>query len=174
MNVAEPAEVFLSYGANLGDRESALNRALLETAALPDTKLLVVSSIYETEPWGYAEQPSFLNCAARISTRMEPARLHRAMAGIEKKMGRKPAPRNHPRVIDIDILLYGDRVLELAGLVIPHPAMLKRRFVLAPLCEIAPDLTHPTAGRSMKELLAACADGCAVSIFAAPASGGPP
>ena len=147
----------LSLGSNLGERESNLRRA----AALLDAHGVTfrrVSSLYETEPQDVREQPWFLNVAVVVETRLFPLqlldRIHKVQAAIG---GRHKAPKG-PRIIDIDILLYGNAVVETPRLVIPHPRMAARRFVLEPLAEIAPSLRHPVLRRSIAELLAATRD----------------
>lgn len=112
-----------------------------------------VSSVYETEPVGFREQPDFWNLTLRAHTTLPPERLVAETQRIERELGRTPSFRNAPRVIDIDLLLYGDEVVDRAGLVVPHPRMMERAFVLAPLAELDPTLRHPATGESLSERL---------------------
>lgn len=137
-------------GSNLGDRENNLRSALRDLA--PGIGISGVSSVYETAPVGVTDQPPFLNVAVSAKTGLEPQPLLKALQVIEQEVGRRPTYRWGPRIVDIDILLYGDLVLETPDLVIPHPRMHQRAFVLVPLAEIAPDLRHPVIGKSMSEL----------------------
>ena len=149
--------VYLGLGSNLGDREYNLRRAvsLLSRRA----SLIALSSVYETEPWGYASQPAFLNMACLLETSLSPQDLLELAQGVERDLGRVPSFRYGPRVIDVDILLYGDEVIETPRLQVPHPRLWKRAFALTPLAEIAPGLAHPVLGASIAELL----EGVAVS-----------
>jgi GTP cyclohydrolase IV len=113
-----------------------------------------VSSVYETEPIGYAEQPDFWNFVVRVATRLEPQDLLARVKRLESDAGRRPSFRDAPRPLDIDILLYGSRRIDSAGLTVPHPRMLERRFVLEPLVEIGPELRHPVTGKAISEHLA--------------------
>ncbi len=146
--------VFLSLGSNLGDRAAYLQAALEKLRALGATR---VSSFYETEPVEFTEQPWFLNCAVALETALTPRELLESILKIEKSLGRDrlASPPRGPRVVDIDILLYGSQVVDEPDLTIPHPALQERRFVLAPLAEIAPDAFHPVFMRSAADLLAA-------------------
>lgn len=151
------ALVYLSLGSNVGERRGNLLAAI---ARLPAAGVEVrkTSSFYETEPLDYKQQPWFLNCAVEAETRWEPAELLRALQGIEKEMGSKKEFPKGPRLIDLDILLYGDEVIETPELQVPHPRMLQRRFVLEPLAEIAPGLKHPAWSGSVSELLKSTTD----------------
>jgi 2-amino-4-hydroxy-6-hydroxymethyldihydropteridine diphosphokinase len=143
--------VYLSLGSNVGDRESQLHDAIrrLDQAG----RVVAVSSFYETEPVEFTEQPWFLNCAVALETEKTPEQVMTILLGIERDMGRQRTREKGPRSIDIDILLFGDTVMDLPELTIPHPAMHERRFVLEPLAEIAPEAKHPTLKKTIRELL---------------------
>lgn len=148
----EPVTVYLGLGSNLGDRQANLDRALeLLSQRL---RLEKVSSIYDSEPVGNVDQPRFLNLVCQVTTYLPPQGLLVLAKGIESRLGRV-GPSGAPRTIDIDILFYGDVVMETPELVIPHPRLTERAFVLVPLVEIAPDLVHPVSGKTAKELLKA-------------------
>lgn len=143
---------YLSLGSNLGDRAANLARALSELRGLG--RITAVSSLYETEPMEVTDQPWFLNCAAALQTELGAIELLHAILKIEQTMGRHRTVLKGPRIIDIDLLLYADSVIDTAELTVPHPAMHQRRFVLAPMAEIAPELLHPVLHGTMRELLA--------------------
>ncbi len=145
------AEIFLSLGTNLGNRMENLQKALEYIAA--KVKILQCSSVYETPPWGYSEQPPFLNLVLRGQTDLEPQPLLEFLKACEQALGRQPTFRYGPRLIDIDILAYEDRILETPMLTLPHPRLHERAFVLVPLCEIAPDWVHPRLHKRAVELL---------------------
>ncbi len=143
--------VYLSLGSNLGERERHLEKGTrLLARAVEVTR---VSSMYVTEPLGYLQQPPFLNLACEAKTGLTPKELLAIATEVEREVGRKPTFRYGPRVLDIDILLYGDRVVSSPELTIPHPRMAERAFVLVPLAEIAPGQVHPVLLRTVAELL---------------------
>jgi 2-amino-4-hydroxy-6-hydroxymethyldihydropteridine diphosphokinase len=149
----------------VGDRGKNLRDAI---AALGDAGLPImrVSSIYETEPVDYLDQPWFLNCAVEAETELGAVELLHVLRGIETQMGSKKLVAKGPRLIDMDVLLYGDEAIDTPELQIPHPRMHLRRFVLEPLAEIAPNLRHPIAGLSISEMLARTSDKSAVRVVA--------
>jgi len=142
--------VYLSLGSNLGDRAANLRAAIDRVGAVG--KVAAVSSFYETEPVEFTEQPWFLNCVVKLETEKMPKQLLAALLDIERQMGRHRDRTKGPRIIDLDILLVGSSVIETKGLTIPHPAMHERRFVLAPLAEIAPEVRHPVLKQTIREL----------------------
>lgn len=145
------ARVFIALGSNLDDRLANLAQArqLLDG----ETHIFLASSIYETPPWGYTEQPAFYNQALAVKTDLTPLRLLNKLKRIEKIMGREETFRYGPRVIDLDILFYDDRILNTKRLQIPHPRLQERAFVLVLLAEIIPDLIHPVLDKTVSELL---------------------
>ena len=150
-------EVYLLFGSNLGDRTANIANAVthLENSGVKGVKL---SSLYETEPWGNRDQPQFINQAGKFLTAASPSDLMEIILKIEHEMGRRRIKKWEARIIDIDILFFGSRVISDNALRIPHPEMEKRKFVLAPLAEIAPELVHPLLKKNIKELLAECTD----------------
>jgi len=145
------AIAYLSLGSNLGDRGENLAVALKRLEE--KVKIVKVSSIYETEPVGYEDQPWFLNLVCAVETGLSPQALLKLAKAIERKLGRRGTVRFGPRIIDIDILLYDGLTLDSPDLVIPHPRLAERAFVLVPLKEIAPNLVHPSLGLTIEELL---------------------
>lgn len=144
---------YLGLGSNLGRREANLKRAL-EELGQRGVRVESVSPIYETEPWGVLRQPRFLNAACAIRTDYPPHVLLDTLKGIEREMGRVPTQRYGPRLIDLDILLYGDLCIDTPRLTIPHPGMVERASVLVPLADIAASLRHPVTGLTVGEHLA--------------------
>jgi len=143
---------FLGFGTNLGDRKKNLSQALNTLNDRPDLAVLRTSSIYETEPWGLADQPSFLNIVAEIATSIPPGELLERVKKLEQDMGREDGPRFGPRLIDIDILLLEDQVVDEPDLTVPHARLHERAFVLVPLAELAPELVHPVLDVSIGSL----------------------
>jgi 2-amino-4-hydroxy-6-hydroxymethyldihydropteridine diphosphokinase len=150
--------VFLGLGSNLGERELYLNAAAAEVNKLHDTETVWYSSVYETDAYGKADQPRFLNAVGEIETVLQPGALLEELKSIERRVGRSPGERWGPREIDLDILLYDGLVFNDGCVTVPHPELEKRKFILVPLREIAPDLVHPVTGMTVKELGEACPD----------------
>jgi len=146
---------YVGLGANLGDPRRQLDTAIDELKRLPGTRVRRVSGIYKTSPQGYADQPDFLNAVARLDTELSAEMLLDALREIENRHGRERPFPNAPRTLDLDLLLYGDHVVNSPGLVLPHPRMHERAFVLKPLVEIAPRADIPGHGKAAR-LLAAC------------------
>jgi 2-amino-4-hydroxy-6-hydroxymethyldihydropteridine diphosphokinase len=149
--VGAAVTVYIALGSNLGDRARNLDTAIERIGEF--ARVDAVSSKYETEPVGYTEQPLFLNMAARITTELPARELMRALLAVEAAMGRERSFRNAPRIIDLDMLLYDDVVMADDIVQLPHPRMHERAFVLAPLLEIAPDVTDPSTGRRYADIL---------------------
>ena len=144
--------VYLSLGSNIGNREANLSAAI-ECLAAPRLRVLRVSPIYETEPVDYTDQRWFLNLVVEAETTLFPMQLLARIGKIEHELGRVRTVPKGPRTIDIDILLYGKAVVQSATLEIPHPRMAQRRFVLAPLADLAPDLRHPLTHLTVRQML---------------------
>jgi 2-amino-4-hydroxy-6-hydroxymethyldihydropteridine diphosphokinase len=149
---------YIALGSNLGDREQTLAAAKDRLARLG--RLEACSSLYETEPVGFHDQPAFLNAVVALETKLEPLPLLHALLAIERELGRDRSHgvMNGPRIVDLDLLLMGDAVIAGEQLTLPHPALVRRRFVLAPLAEIAPHLRHPLRDQTIAELLALLPD----------------
>ena len=146
---------YLGLGANMEDREANLGKALDLLSAESGLRILRCSRIYETEPWGVADQPVFLNSVAEVATTLVPERLLDICKDVEGRIGRRPGIRWGPRLIDVDILLYGNHIVQLPHLEIPHPRLHLRAFALVPLAELAATVVHPTLGKTIEELASA-------------------
>lgn len=150
-------EIYLLTGGNMGDRLHNLKQSL---GLIEETVGAIVkrSSIYETAAWGFTEQPSFLNQVLCVTSTLGAETLLQKLLHIELELGRKRLQKMGPRLIDIDILFYGNQVISTPDLTVPHPRMAERRFVLTPLNEIAPDLVHPLLKKTIRQLLKDCPD----------------
>jgi 2-amino-4-hydroxy-6-hydroxymethyldihydropteridine diphosphokinase len=146
--------VYLALGTNLGDRLMNLRQAMVSLT--PQMEVKSRSQIYETPPWGYEDQPKFLNQVIKAQTYLEPEPLLKHLKRLEVALGRKESFPNGPRLIDIDILFFDELVLNTPSLIIPHPRLHERAFVLLPLMDIAPNLIHPVTGKSVREMAAEC------------------
>ncbi|HEU23866.1 MAG: 2-amino-4-hydroxy-6-hydroxymethyldihydropteridine diphosphokinase [Mesoaciditoga sp.] len=144
--------VYVAFGSNLGDRKENILRAI-EEMKKKQMEFLRISTMYETEPYGLKDQPKFINCAALIRTSYAPMELMDMLLDIEKALGRVRNVKWGPRTIDIDILFYDHRIINFVDLIIPHPDLQNREFVLRPLAEIAPDYIHPKLKKSVFEML---------------------
>jgi len=147
----KPVRVYLGLGSNLGKCQHNLSKAA--ELLSPYIHVEQISSLYETEPVGYLDQPPFLNAVLRATTYLPPRDLLTQAKEVEKELGRVPSFPNAPRPIDIDILFYGDQVINSPELIIPHPHLEERAFVLIPLAEIAPDLVHPVSGKTIRKMV---------------------
>lgn len=148
---------FVGVGANLGEPRSQVKQALVELDAIPHTRLIKASSLYRSEPLGFAEQPEYVNAVAKLDTGLPAERLLAELQAIEARHGRERNFVNAPRSLDLDLLLFGSASIQQSNLTVPHPRMHERAFVLAPLLEIAPQATVPGRGPA-KELLKDCKD----------------
>ncbi len=162
--------IYLSLGSNLGDRAANMERAI---AALPEAGVNVLrrSSLYATEPVDLPRQQWFLNCVVEAETSLMPRQLLHAAQGIERSLGGRKLVARGPRVMDLDILLYGTSVIRTKELEVPHPRMAERRFVLVPLAELAPGLRHPELGATIADLLGAARDASQVRVWTPPTGG---
>ena len=162
-------EVYLGLGSNLGDREGNLRRGL--STLTRRVRVIRVSSIYETEPWGYRNQPPFLNCTCLATTALSSKGLLKVLKDAEISVGREPTFPGGPRVFDADLLFYGQEVIEVIkepSILVPHPKLTERAFVLVPLAEIAPQLTHPVLKQPIQELLERVEGRHGVKLWAPP------
>ena len=160
--------VFIGFGSNVGDRVDFCDRAVTLLSLLPHSQIAAVSSLYETEPVADCGNPGagwFLNGVVQLHSDITPQSLLAVCREIESALGRDQDHRGGPRTLDLDILLYGQRRLDEPSLTIPHPRLHLRRFVLTPLAELAPDLVHPTQGRSIRDLLASTVDSASVRLL---------
>ena len=162
----EAAHVYVGLGSNLGDRVANLEAAMERLAQEPGVRLLRRSAVYETEPVGVLDQPWFANAVVEIESELRPRELLAVLKGIERDLGRRPTRRWGERLIDLDLLLYGDERVDEPDLVVPHPELWRRLFVLVPLAELAPALRAPD-GRSIREVIASLADAQGVRSLAA-------
>ena len=162
----QPVTAYLGLGSNLGNREENLRKGLRLIGGL--LELVSVSSIYETEPWGYTDQPKFLNLACQVRMTMTAQELFTAATQVEQEVGRRPTFHYGPRVLDIDVLFYGDEQIATPELTVPHPSMPERAFVLMPMAEIAPSHVHPGLKRTVTELLERVAGVDGVRLWSAP------
>lgn len=158
-------DVFLGLGSNLGQRLNHLRAATEKICELPATKVVNFSSVYESAPIGYSQQPDFLNMVVQITTQLSPTHLLNKLKGIEKKLGRVKSFRWGPRVIDIDILFWGKMELKTDSLSIPHPEASKRKFVLVPLDEIVPEFITPPNNCTASELLDKLPDDNRIEVY---------
>ncbi len=157
--------VFLCFGSNVGEREAYLNKAVSSIRNRKDIQIRAVSSIYETEPWGKKNQNFFLNQVVEIETRLDPQRLLIVCQEIEKALEGEKKSRWGPRTIDVDLLLFGDRVVDEDTIQVPHPRLLERKFVLVPLAEVAPSVIIPKYGKTVRDALNVCLDRGSVKLY---------
>ena len=155
----------MGLGSNIGNRAEYLKEAVDAIRKLDACTVKQISSIYETEPWGDMDQPDFLNQVVEVETQLGPRGILNECKKIEQALGRKNGKTGEPRTIDIDLLLYGNRVVEDTDVQVPHPRIQMRRFVLVPLNEIAPDVTIPGSGRTVREALETCTDEGGIKLY---------
>lgn len=165
IEISTQKRVYLALGANLGDRLINLKQALQMLS--PDVVPMRVSPVYETAPWGITDQPAFLNMVVETETDLSPLKVLKAIKKIEVQLGRVPSIRNGPRIIDLDILFYADRIVKQVDLEIPHPRMEGRGFVLKPLADLAADFVHPVSGETVQQMLQRC-DLTGVTLYPLP------
>lgn len=157
------ATTYLLLGGNLGDRLANLEQAQKELLGFGE--VLLASNIYETAAWGVEDQPDFLNQAIKLETNFSPHNLLDGLQAIEKRLGRERIAKWYARTMDIDLLIYEEDVIDTVRLQVPHPLMLRRRFVLMPFAEIAPNLNHPVLNKPIEALLSACEDPLEVKLY---------
>jgi|SRR6185312_7394258 len=155
---------YLLIGGNQGDRLARL-AAARDRIEAAGGKILLASAVYQTAAWGITDQPDFLNQALKVSTSKDAAAWLSTLLGIEEEMGRRRQEKYGPRIIDIDILFFNNSIIRQPGLTVPHPELQRRRFALAPLAAIAPDLVHPVLHKTIRDLLTECTDTLAVKQF---------
>ncbi len=160
--MAETVTACVALGSNLDDPRAQVERGFAALAKLPQTTLRARSRLYRTPPWGVVDQSDFINAAARLETALPPRDLLDALLAMEGRAGRVRGIRNGPRILDLDLLLYGDRIIDEAGLAVPHPRLHERAFVLLPLSDVASELEVPGRGRVRDLLAGADAAGCLV------------
>ena len=157
--------VFLALGSNIGDRKAFLEKAIKAVSGMAQTRVLRLSSVYETHPWGLKDQGLFLNQVCEINTGLSPLKLLTACLEIENSLGRRREERWGPRTIDIDLLLYGRKIIEEDMLQVPHPLLAERRFVLVPLAELAPAFFIDKWDKTVGQLLENCPEKDTVSLY---------
>lgn len=156
---------YVSIGTNLGDRAAQLDFAVRAIGALPGTRVDALSPIFETDPVGPPPQDAYLNAVVRVATEQAPRALLDALLAIERDAGRERGARNAARTLDLDLLLYGDEIVDEPGLVVPHPRLVERAFILEPLAALAPDVVHPRVGESIASLAERVRDPRGVRIW---------
>jgi 2-amino-4-hydroxy-6-hydroxymethyldihydropteridine diphosphokinase len=174
MSGARAVVVHIGVGSNLGDREATIAEAIARLGTHPSIRIVRRSALIETDPVG-PPQPRYLNGALEIETTLDPAELLSEMLRVERELGRirDPGSRMGPRTVDLDLLLFGDRVIDDPGLMVPHPRMSERPFVLVPLAEIAPNAVNPRCGRTVASLLHGLASACPASSVESSAASRP-